>query len=147
MSSIKLSQIGEIKPITIVTHRDDVRVENDLPDSVTIDPAATLACANKVDPNAWRWLKQQPQFVRLLRMVFPEDRFDLRDDLPLQTHGHGLRHTVGLILLLLDAIKQGKTPHILYPESYLHPAQQVGLSDLFIALSKPDANQQTGEQP
>jgi len=133
---MKLSELPEQgdNRLTIMCHPGEINVQNDVADTVTIDPQATMACAAKVNANAWTWLKQQPRFMELLRCVFPDNKFNLPDH-PLQMHGSGLQHTVGLILLVLDAQKQGKRPFIRFPETYLHPAQQLGLADLFLKLT------------
>lgn len=134
---MKLSEIPADKRLNLVFHKGDVAINNDRPDTIEITPAQTLEVARGIDGNAWVWLKEQPSFMRLLRMVFPEDQFDL-PPIPLQQHGTGMQHVVGLIVLLRHAQKQGKTPFVRYPESYLHPSQQVGLADLFNAMTKPE---------
>ena len=110
--------------------------ENDLPDCAEIDPERTLACARQLDEESWVWLKEQPNFLKLLRMVFPEDKFPNTEKQPLAQLGVGMLHTIGLILLTLDARRTGGKVLWRFPESYLHPAQQVGLGDLIVALTR-----------
>lgn len=116
--------------LTVLCHQDDVEITNDLEDTVEITPEDTLARAAQLTEADWVWLQAQPDFMRRLRCVFKEDRFpEFKGSFKMQ--GHGLKHTVGLILLLLIAAGDGKRPFVRFPESFLHPSQQSGLADLF----------------
>lgn len=135
---MKTSELPENRiRLTLLCHDGGVNIQNDRADIVEIGPEQTLACAAKIDANAWAWMKEQPSFMRLLRLVFPADRFDVGSE-PLSQHGIGFRHVVGMIVLLKGAMHAGKTPLVKFPESHLHPSAQLGLADLFAALTAPE---------
>lgn len=140
MTNVNLSEVPlpADKRLTMIFHPGNVNIAVDKPDTVLIDPERTMACAKAIDAEAWAYLKAQPRFQTLMRFVFGEEDFpDLfTETYPLQAHGSGVRHVVGLILLLLDARRQGKSPYIRMPETHLHPRQQLGLADLFLHLTK-----------
>lgn len=129
---MKLSEIPTDKPINLICHRDDVVIKNDRSDVVSIEPSDTIAYSNALSAEDWTQLKASTEFMRLFRLVFTD--IELLDH-PLQSHGHGVRHVVGLILLTLDAMRQGKRPFWRFPESHLHPRSQLGLADLVVALT------------
>lgn len=129
----KLSEVPLEKPISIICHRDDVVIENDLSDVVSIDPGMTIKCASEIDDDTWTQLKLHPEFMRLFRLVFPT--IELPDH-SLQLHGSGVRHVVGLLVLTFNAMHDGKRPLWRFPESYLHPSAQLGLADVLVALTK-----------
>ena len=126
---IKLSEVPTDKPINLLFHEGTQVIENDREDTVTIDPTQTLAIADAVSDEHWRELKHNTAFMHKFRMVFGD--LGLPDH-PLQQHGSGVRHVVGLILLTDTAIGLGFNPFWRLPESYLHPKHQAGLGDLLI---------------
>lgn len=139
MSNLTITVDGQphdidAKPITLIVHQADERIE--VPGSVAIGPMETMTRAANVSPELWRALKAEPRFMRLFRLVFPDHLgIDLPDNQTLQQHGSGVRHVVGLILLTLEAIADGKQPYWQLPESHLHPSAQAGLADLIVALT------------
>lgn len=124
--------------LTLLCHKGDVNIINDDANSATIDPQATMAMAARIDAEVgtWEWLKGDAGFMKLLRYVFTEKDYPTFEPHPLRTHGNGLRHVVGLIVLIKQAQANGKRPFIVFPETYLHPSAQLGLGDLLSALSK-----------
>ena len=123
--------VTEIKtaPITMLMHRGDVHL---MPDGqVEIGPEQTLARAAALTADEWTFLKGHPAFDGLFRIVFP----DLAYPDKLHQAGSGVRHITGMIVMIIE-LKEGQTPYIRYPESFLHPSSQCRLADLFIHLSK-----------
>ena len=126
---MNLSEVQTDHPINILCHHGDVNIVNDRKDVYEITPEKTLAMAEAVTDEAWQQIKQNERFVKRFRLVFPT--IDLPDH-PLQLHGSGVRHVVGLILLTDMALDTGKQPLWRFPESHLHPSAQLGLADLLI---------------
>tara|TARA_R110000822_G_scaffold35007_7_gene98883 strand:+ start:926 stop:1354 length:429 start_codon:yes stop_codon:yes gene_type:complete len=126
---MKLSEVKTDTPINLMFHDGIDEIKNDRDDAVTIDPTQTLAMADAVSEDHWRELKGSMAFMHKFRMVFGD--LGLPDH-PLQLHGSGVRHVVGLILLTDTAIGVGLNPFWKFPESYLHPSHQAGLGDLLI---------------
>ena len=46
-----------------------------------------------------------------------------------------VRHVVGLIILMTEAVMLGKVPFIKLPETYLHPRHQANLADMLAQWS------------
>lgn len=126
---MNLSEVQTDKPINILCHHGEVNIVNDRKDVYEITPEKTLAMAEAVTDEAWQQIKQNERFIKRFRLVFPA--IDLPDH-PLQSHGSGVRHVVGLILLTDMALDSGKQPLWRFPESHLHPSAQLGLADLLI---------------
>jgi len=120
--------------LQMLFHKGNINFVNDDPNVETIDPETTVAMARKLDRKAWAWLKSNKEFMGLFRLVFPEDLFQFFEDDSVEELGLGMQHVIGLILLIRNAQRTGKKPFIRFPESYLHPAQQLGLGDLFIKI-------------
>jgi len=129
MTHIKLSEVQTDKPINLLFHEGTQVIENDREDTVNIDPMKTLAIADAVNDAHWKELKHNMAFMHKFRMVFGDLGLA---DVPLQMHGKGVQHVVGLILLTDTAIGLGLNPFWRLPESYLHPKHQLGLGDLLI---------------
>jgi hypothetical protein len=85
--------------------------------------------ADAVSAEQWKELKYNLAFMHKFRMVFGD--LGLADH-PLQQHGKGVQHVVGLILLTDTAIGMRLNPFWRLPESYLHPKYQLGLGDLIV---------------
>ena len=130
---IKLSDVPREAPVTLLTHRGDVRIENDCPDTVEITGVDTIHFADALPLEGWRELKATPGFMQLFRLVFPKLELS---DVPLCEEGMGVRHVTGLIVLTVNAIASGKRPFWRYPEAHLHPTAQLGLCDLMVFFSK-----------
>lgn len=126
---MKLSEIETDKRINLLFHDGVDEIKNDRDDTVTIDPTQTLVMADAVSDTHWRELKHNLAFMQKFRTVFGD--LGLPDH-PLQQHGTGVRHVVGLILLTDAAISVGLNPFWKLPESYLHPKFQLGLGDLIV---------------
>lgn len=130
---MRLSEVPTQAPINLLFHPGTVDIVNDRPDVVSIDPHDTINRARQISQEEWRGLKHSPRFNDLFRTVFGD--LGLPDQ-PLQQHGTGVQHVVGLLVLTFEAMRAGKTPFWRNPESYLHPTAQLGLGDLLIKLSK-----------
>lgn len=134
MKPAKLSDVPEFAPLTILCHHDGVEIENDMPGVMDVSPTETVAFADSLSYEDWVALKGDDVFCSLFSLVFTKD-IDPRQIDNLPKCGMGVRHIVGMICLIASAIKQKKRPLVRLPESYLHPRSQLGLADLFVALS------------
>lgn len=135
MSTMKLSEVKELQgdeAIKIMCHKGDIDIVNDRPDVFEINPERTLKAASIIDEDGWRYLKTSAPFMRYFRMIFPDY---VLDDTPLAAQPVGVRHAVGLIVASVGAVKAGHVIFWKFPETYLHPLQQLGLADFAIALT------------
>jgi hypothetical protein len=125
------TEVGD-KPVTLLCHKGDVHITPT--DQVEIGPEQTLARAGNVTQKEWEDLRNDASFIQLFNIVFPE-MSPLPDRITQQ--GTGVRHVVGMLLLLCEAITATppRRPFLRYPESFLHPSAQSKLADLIILLS------------
>jgi len=122
----------DTKPLTLVFHEGFMNISVKDEDVVTITPQDTLAAASTVSQATWGKLRGNGRFCRWFGLVFDRSPADMAD---LRTESTGVKHVVGLLLLINRAIVDGKRPFIQFPETYLHPKLQCGLGDLLIELS------------
>ena len=120
----------EVKPLTLLMHADEMRIQ--VPDRVEITSMDTIARADKLTSEEWESLRAAPAFCKLFKMVFT----DMELPVALTGEGYGVRHVIGMLVLIAECGAAGKQPFIQYPEAYLHPKYQLGLADLFVYLSK-----------
>jgi len=122
----------------------DLVVDQD--DIVLIDPDATHETADSLSDEQWEIYKHTPHFVHLFNIVF-QGSIDLSREPSLRQAGSGVRHVVGMLILLSHAENLQKRPLVRYPETGLHPKIQANLADLFVEISnKPICNFKTDDQ-
>lgn len=132
MTSILLDGVPteiDVRRITLLCHKDNVRVDPD--GQVEIGPDQTLARAAAVTPDEWVALQGDATFRDLLESVLGAGMFPC---VGLPDCGMGMRHMTGMILMFLE-LEPGQTPYVRFPESFLHPSSQSRLADLFIRLT------------
>ncbi|MES2729989.1 MAG: hypothetical protein V4621_07865 [Pseudomonadota bacterium] len=135
MSSILVDDVPteiELKPITLLCHKGDVHLEPD--GQVLIGPEETIARAAEITQEEWESFRDIPKFADLFHKVFK----DMKMPDVLAREGMGVRHVVGLIVMMFE-LKEGQTPFIRYPESFLHPSAQSGLAYLFVSFTNAGA--------
>ncbi len=113
------------KPVTFICHQGDVRVEP--VDQVPITPEMTVYHGQRVvviDPVAQAWAEHILGYR--LENVAPDDR-DISE-----THVIGL---CDLPIKLMQKYKKLLPFFIKNPETYLHPAQTVKITDWVISMS------------
>ena len=120
----------EVKPLTLLMHADEMRIE--VPGRVEISAETTLARADKLTQEDWNSIRNVPEFLKMFKMVM----VDYDPPSTLKGEGMGVRHVVGMLVLIVETVAAGKLPFLQYPESFLHPKYQTGLADLFNFLSK-----------
>jgi hypothetical protein len=126
---MRLSEVKTDSPINLMFHDGSINIANDRDDTFEIDPIKTVQLANAMDDESWFRIKAHPTFLSRFLLVFPD--MDL-PDMPLSTHGNGVKHVVGLIVMTDMAVAAGKRPFWRNPEAHLHPRAQLGLGDLLI---------------
>lgn len=133
--------------IVIVAKSAEVQdLEVDQDDIFLIDPESTIATADALSQEQWETYKNTPHFVHLFNIVFGGSIILSREP-RIQGAGSGVRHVVGMLILLSHAENLGKRPLLRYPETCLHQKIQARLADLFIELSKkPICNFKTDEE-
>ena len=148
--TIKLSELPRKEFLTLLCHKDDIEVINDLPEQyLDITPESTLAMAAKFTERTWTMAKADEDFKMRLRIVFP-DLDIVADPRHLSEYPIGYRHVVGLIVCTNMAINTGRMPYWRYPEAYLHPSSQSNLASLAISykdLFEPPASEATHTTP
>lgn len=120
----------EVKPLTIIVNGGTMKVE--VPGRVEISAEMTLARADKLTQEDWDSIRNVPEFLKMFKMVM----VDYDPPSTLKGEGMGVRHVVGMLVLIVETVAAGKVPFVRYPESFLHPKYQTGLADLFSYLSK-----------
>jgi hypothetical protein len=121
----------ELSRINLMYHDGNRKIEIRDPNVLEITPERTLGFARSVLRNEWDDLVAFDEAQRLYQLVW-------HNPIPatFEECNTAQLHVIGLIVLMTGAIVMGKTPFLRQPESYLHPAQQLGLADLLIELSK-----------
>lgn len=119
----------EVKPLTLLVHQGTLNVS--VLGRLEINPELTVSTARALNEAEWNTFRDFEPFTKMYAMVWGVD--------PMPAFGTanlGQLHTVGLIALLRSCLLSKVLPFIKLPETYLHPAQQTGLADLFIAIEK-----------
>jgi hypothetical protein len=111
---------AEVRPITIICHPDNVGDVEPL-DRLVLDPETTLYHADRLSPGGRHaWTNE------LLELLFKQN--------PPPSSSLAYRHALGLIDLTLKLQDMGVRVAWRYPETYLHPAAQLQLADVLLAL-------------
>lgn len=141
-------------PLTVILHQGDIDIREILPtdggpDIVEIGPDHTLQVVATMGPKSYKIVTQHPWLRKSWESVvgaggkhevsLPETIEEMR------ASSLASRHVFGMLFLIGEALFSGKRPFVKLPESYLHPAQQCQLGDLFVKLSNGgiDADKQT----
>lgn len=124
------------KRLTLICHPGDATVRPVDPAVAVIDPAFCQWAAQRLHDNGeWDALRNTRRFQYLWALVWKETP-------PPENLGEAneaMRHTAGLILGTVGAIRANKQIMLKFPETYLHPGQQSGLADLVLELTKEES--------
>lgn len=122
----------ETRPITLIAPSAAMASgpKIEYPDRFSISPEVTLYHAERVQ-------KLDPDFEKVWRLFHKSVGSAKIDKMPtadeIRKMGTGSTHLMGLIDLTLKIAVRKKVPVVwIYPESFMHPAWQVGLADLAI---------------
>lgn len=119
-----------LKPITILCHPGNVKLDS--PGRYEINPQRTIECADGLPALAWENARKDKAFIKMFKMVFT----DMEPPEHIQSEGMGVKHVIGLIVLIKLAEWHKVPAFIRLPESFLHPRNQAGLADLLVFLTK-----------
>lgn len=137
--------IGE-RPLTVLIHQQGGRV--DVPGAVEINSRNTIDYMEKIDQEKWTHISTGPLFQELFATVFPEDN---KQEIPatieeLSQSDYGLIHVCGMIILICEALFDGKTKIFLRnPENHLHPKTERTLMNMIYKLLGDSASVTIGE--
>lgn len=105
------------QPMTVLLHQQDMVIE--APGYVVIDPESTLSTCKEVLQEEWLGIRAHQYFLDAWNKLWEPQE----PPMVLASSGLGSRHSVGMILMLMKCKGERKSPHLKYPETYLHPAQ------------------------
>jgi hypothetical protein len=121
------------KGMTVLCHQGAMQVDiidadvREITCETTVAEAARLAA----DRGEWDAFRAVPIVEQCFRCVFAND---IPFPVDLAKAPIDVRHIIGMISLLLFAIITNKRPFIRLPETYMHPANQLGLVDMLNTL-------------
>ena len=124
-----------VKPITMLCHRGDMKF--DVPEVIEISSPETLFRTKR--------LKQSE--LDFMHVCGIKELFDLvfaavptiqlpKDIKELQREGSGVQHVVGMLVMIYEAMLDGRQFFLRNPETHLHPTAQLGLADMLIKLTQ-----------
>jgi hypothetical protein len=122
----------DVRPITLLFHRGDINIQ--CPDRFEINPEITVSTANSLTAQEYGAFLANETFKAHAEKILG---FKLPEHADLATSTLGVRHVVGMLMLLGVCFHKKVAPFVRFPETYLHPAQQVELGDLFAKLAAP----------
>jgi len=118
------------QPLSVMVHQQDMQI--DVPDAVLIGPEQTVQLSNELEQDQWALIRETPQFLKFWTTLWG-DGYEPPPKLARGTLA--ARHVTGLILMMVKARAEGKTIHLQYPETYLHPAQCARFMSLVYAIN------------
>lgn len=119
-------------PTVIIPKGDMNVVVKEGQNYVQIGPEETVACANDLEQDQWELIRANKKFLSLWNSCWESTA----PPVVLRKASLGLRHVAGLILMCIRAKALGQNIHIMFPETYLHPAEQRMLMTMIDKLSK-----------
>jgi hypothetical protein len=138
--------LPEVRELNIICHKETMNIK--VPDHFEINPENTLEEIKNLNQNAWTHISTGEIFQHLFRLVYPlpdpsnhsapKSEIAIPERIEdLQAMELGIRHVCGLIILAITRGGiEGRELFFKLPESYLHPAYQCNLADMFIVLPK-----------
>lgn len=142
VNKVKTEHEIELNPsgINVLVHDQGVRV--DVPSFVEINPADTINCMRKMTEKEWRWVSTGQLFRHLFKLSFsPDHRGNPPPEIPdtieeLNAGDMGVAHIAGMITLGCEACFAKKNIFIRNPETYLHPATERHIMEMFREMLK-----------
>jgi len=121
-------ELNEKGGITAMVAPGDMVIE--APGRYLIDPERTLETAKNLSEEEWAGLLVTANFLRIYRELWQAD-----PPKDLKKSAIGVRHSVGMILMLLMARFEGLKSHLVLPETYLHPVQVRNLTSMIYRIT------------
>lgn len=109
-------ELNEKTGITCMVAPGDMVIE--VPTRYLIDPEKTVETAKNLSDAEWADLLGSSNFLKMYRELWKND-----PPKDLKKSAIGVRHSVGMILMLCMARCNGLKSHLVLPETYLHPTQ------------------------
>lgn len=125
-----------VKPITFVATGPTLVEKITVPDYVVISSPETVQLARKLS-QADLDLLHQGGVEKYFQIVLKDVPMP-RTVKEVQSTGTGAQHLLGMLVMMINAMCEGKRMHFVHPETHLHPSAQANLSDLFILLTKQE---------
>jgi hypothetical protein len=123
-----------IRPLTILVPSADINLRITIPGAVEIGSPETLTRADSLTQSDLDILHGAGA-TTLFNKVFSSQSIKMPESVAeLRLAGHGVRHVVGMIVLILNALCENKRVHLVNPETHLHPSAQAGLADMLSFL-------------
>jgi hypothetical protein len=116
---------------TVVVPPSGVKIES--PTAYTIDSELTIKCMREMSQHAWLHISTGPLFPHFFNELFKDHHVALPPDIStlLEDYDDGVIHACGLIILLCEAMFEGrKEVYLKNPENHLHPCCQLMLVDV-----------------
>lgn len=119
----------EVKPVTLVFN--NTHGESEYPERVMISPEMTLEHFRNMQ-------EINPYVACFFKLVMSDYKFRITKS-QLEKSSMGCRHLIGLFSLSIQMILEGKKFGWKYPETGLHPRNQLKLADALILLSNKNS--------
>lgn len=118
----------DVRPITLVFN--NTHGESEYPERVMITPEMTI--------EHFKTLQEINHYVAcFFKLVIPDFKFRITKD-QLEKSSLGCRHLIGLFSLSLQMLLEGKKFGWKYPETGLHPRNQLNLADALILFTNQE---------
>ena len=121
----------QAKPLTVMVPSSNFPWDIEVPGAVRVGADVTVEVAMKITQ------KELDQMIsegaeKLFALVFQSQHIEMPKKVAaLRSAGSGVQHIMGMIKMITDAHKAGKTKiYLSFPETHLHPQAQLGLVDL-----------------
>lgn len=117
-------EIGD-RLFTVLLHNTPMKVE--VPEALLVDVKATTKCMEEMSQRAWEHISTGPLFLHFFNKLFADSPVKLPATIKelLEDYDAGVIHACGLIVLLVEAVLEGKTKvFVKNPETHLHPKEQ-----------------------
>lgn len=119
----------EVKPVTLIFN--NTHGESEYPERVMITPEMTL--------DHFKSLQEiNPYVACFFKLVMSDYKFRITKN-QLEKSSMGCKHLIGLFSLSIQMILEGKKFGWKYPETGLHPRNQMKLADALILLSNTNS--------
>lgn len=120
----------DLRRLNLLFHDGNANIMITDPRVIEINPIQTVGITRAMPDDMYEYLRQSAEANRLFAMV-------MKVNIPERDKANQAHmHVLGLIVMMVGAIKDGLVPFLRLPESYLHPGQQTGLADLLLELTK-----------
>jgi len=122
----------EVKPLTIICHQGDMDVK--IPNRVEIGSPATLMKAEMLTQEELDVVTRVGE--KFFDMVFSSVKVSMPYTIDeLRNSMTGVKHVVGMLAMIFNALLTGKQMFIKEPETHLHPKQQIGIAQMLMAMT------------